>query len=137
MSARPGNWQLLDHSKDPVGGDPARIAELTAYYATMADTINSEAAILRKIGEGDTSQLKSSPPMPFVSAVAPSPVPSPRRPAGIPPSGQPCGRTSLSWKRRGGSQRKPSRMLSRPRAPGLRLPLSPIRAPTVRKTLPL
>lgn len=58
MSARPGNWQLLDHSKDPVGGDPARIAELTAYYATMADTINSEAAILRKIGDGDTSQLK-------------------------------------------------------------------------------
>lgn len=60
MSARPGNWQFLDHSRDPVGGDPARIAELTAYYATMAETISSEAAILGKIGDGDTTQLKGA-----------------------------------------------------------------------------
>ncbi|WP_394769104.1 hypothetical protein [Lacisediminihabitans sp.] len=58
MSARPGNWQLLNHSTDPVGGDPARLAELTQYYKTMAETISSEAATLKKIGNGDTTELK-------------------------------------------------------------------------------
>lgn len=58
MSARPGNWQLLDQPVDPVGGNPTRLDTLIAYYKTMAETITSEAATLTRIGEGDATELK-------------------------------------------------------------------------------
>lgn len=58
MSARPGNWQLLAHGSDPVGGDPEELHVLVGYYKKMADTISSEAATLEQIGNGDGNQLK-------------------------------------------------------------------------------
>jgi len=58
MSDRPGNWPLLNHPKDPVGADAARVSELITYYTTMADTIRTEAATLQQIGDGDDSQFK-------------------------------------------------------------------------------
>lgn len=58
MPSRAGNWQLLDHSSDPVAGDPDQLLDLISYYRTMADTIMSEAAILKRIGDGDTTQFE-------------------------------------------------------------------------------
>ncbi|MCU1405166.1 MAG: hypothetical protein JWQ43_1469 [Glaciihabitans sp.] len=58
MPLRPGNWQLLNHSVDPVGGSPGELTDLIGYYTRMAETINSEARSLQAIGDGDTSQLK-------------------------------------------------------------------------------
>ncbi|TFD85855.1 hypothetical protein E3T61_17170 [Cryobacterium lactosi] len=58
MSARHGNWHLLDHSVDPVGGDPIRLTATIKYYREMAETITSEAAMLTRIGDGDSTELK-------------------------------------------------------------------------------
>ena len=58
MSDRPGNWQLLNQPKDPIGGDAAAVAQLVAYYTAMAETIKTEAATLQQIGDGDDSQFK-------------------------------------------------------------------------------
>jgi len=58
MPDRPGNWQLLNRPKDPIGADPARVTELAAYYAEMAETISTEAAALKRIGDGDDSRFK-------------------------------------------------------------------------------
>ena len=58
MPARPGNWQLLGHGADPVAGDPDQLHDLIAYYAKIAETIKSEAAVLQRIGSGDTTELK-------------------------------------------------------------------------------
>ena len=57
MPARSGNWPLLGHDSDPVAGDPDQLHDLIAYYTKMADTITSEAAVLERIGSGDTSEL--------------------------------------------------------------------------------
>jgi len=57
MPARSGNWPLLGHDSDPVAGDPDRLHDLISYYTKMADTITSEAAVLERIGSGDTSEL--------------------------------------------------------------------------------
>ena len=58
MSARPGNWQLLEHDTDPVGGDPEELHVLVGYYTKMADTISSEATMLEQIGSGDGTSLQ-------------------------------------------------------------------------------
>ena len=58
MPARPGNWPLLGHGADPVAGDPDQLHDLISYYAKIAETISSEAAVLQRIGAGDTTELK-------------------------------------------------------------------------------
>jgi len=58
MPARNGNWPLLGHPSDPVAGDPDQLHDLIAYYAKIAETITSEAAVLQRIGAGDTTELK-------------------------------------------------------------------------------
>ena len=51
MTARPGNWALLDHDSDPVSGDPAAVRSEANYYSNMAETIKQEAARLKSLGE--------------------------------------------------------------------------------------
>jgi len=58
MPARAGNWELLHESSDPVVADVPVVHELVAYYTTIAQEITSEAAVLERIGDGDTSQFK-------------------------------------------------------------------------------
>jgi hypothetical protein len=58
MPARSGNWPLVGHPSDPVAGDPDQLHDLTTYYAKIAETIKSEAAVLQRIGSGDTTELK-------------------------------------------------------------------------------
>jgi len=58
MPARPGNWSLLGHPSDPIAGDPDQLHDLVVYYAKIAETIKSEAAVLQRIGSGDTTEMK-------------------------------------------------------------------------------
>ncbi|WP_423922505.1 hypothetical protein ACPEEZ_02875 [Frigoribacterium sp. 2-23] len=58
MGARPGEWNLLHESKDPMSADADQIDVLATFYSDMAKTIHDEAAVLKRIGEGDESQFK-------------------------------------------------------------------------------
>lgn len=51
MTARPGNWTLLDHSSDPVAGDSAAVHSAATYYSSMAETIKEEANRLKTLGQ--------------------------------------------------------------------------------------
>jgi hypothetical protein len=58
MPARGGNWALLGEGSDPVVADVDVVQQLVQYYKDLADEITSEAAVLKKIGDGDESQFK-------------------------------------------------------------------------------
>lgn len=51
MTARAGDWSLLDHGSDPVAGDPAAVRSKASYYADMAETIRKEASRLKTLGQ--------------------------------------------------------------------------------------
>jgi hypothetical protein len=56
MSARPGNWQLLELGGDPLPGDPQEVASEAAHYRDLAQEIRSQVARLRELASG-TNQL--------------------------------------------------------------------------------
>ncbi|MET0447852.1 MAG: hypothetical protein ABWX74_16610 [Aeromicrobium sp.] len=53
MSARPGEWHLLDHDDDPVPGDADDVGDEATHYSTVARTISAQAARLRRLAESD------------------------------------------------------------------------------------
>lgn len=55
MSARPGEWHLLDHDSDPVPGDPLEVGDEATHYSTVATTISDQATRLRRLAEDDAA----------------------------------------------------------------------------------
>lgn len=53
MSARPGDWGLLDRDGDPVPGDPEMVAKEITYYDRVADDIKHQVARLRRLADPD------------------------------------------------------------------------------------
>ncbi|RBY91455.1 hypothetical protein DQ244_08965 [Blastococcus sp. TBT05-19] len=56
MSARPGNWGLLELGRDPLPGDPDEVATEAAHYRDLAQEIRSQVARLRELASG-TNEL--------------------------------------------------------------------------------
>jgi hypothetical protein len=55
MSARYGEWHLLDHDSDPVPGSPVLVGDEAEHYATVATTIASQARRLRRLAADDAA----------------------------------------------------------------------------------
>lgn len=55
MANRPGRWDLLGYDADPITTRPDEVAELAKYYQDMATDIETAAAQLRPVGDGDLS----------------------------------------------------------------------------------
>lgn len=53
MTARPGEWQLLGHGRDPVPGEPAHAQRLAEGYGTTADDIERLSGRLRRMSDLD------------------------------------------------------------------------------------
>ena len=57
MSARPGNWALLEcHGGDPLPGDPHEVATQASHYRHLAEEIRAQVARLRQLASG-TNEL--------------------------------------------------------------------------------
>lgn len=56
MSARPGNWELLDCHGDPLPGDPQEVASEASHYRDLAEEIRTQVARLRQLASG-TNEL--------------------------------------------------------------------------------
>ncbi|GAA4703606.1 hypothetical protein APR04_000549 [Promicromonospora umidemergens] len=57
-AARVGEWQLLDHDDDPVPAEASGLDAVIRHYKAIAGMMTTQAALLKKIGEGDESLLK-------------------------------------------------------------------------------
>lgn len=57
-ASRPGKWNLLGHDSDPVPADPTALDTVIAHYKKVADAMTTQAALLKRIGDGDESQFK-------------------------------------------------------------------------------
>ncbi|MDM7887898.1 hypothetical protein QUG98_05455 [Curtobacterium sp. RHCJP20] len=55
MAGRAGDWAALDEPGDPITTQPAKVLELAAYYRDMAESMETTAATLEKVGSGDES----------------------------------------------------------------------------------
>ena len=57
MSARPGDWSLLQLAGDPFPGDENAVSQQAGHYQNVADAISDQITTLRKIGNGDAQGL--------------------------------------------------------------------------------
>jgi hypothetical protein len=57
-AARTGDWPLVGHDSDPVPADPSELDEVIAHYKTMSEAMTEQAALLKRIGDGDVRLLK-------------------------------------------------------------------------------
>ncbi|MGW2090574.1 hypothetical protein [Promicromonospora sukumoe] len=57
-AARVGRWDLLDHEDDPVPAEPSGLDAVIKHYTEIADMMTTQAALLKKIGDGDETLLK-------------------------------------------------------------------------------
>lgn len=57
MSARPGDWSLLNLSGDPLPGDELAVSSQATHYQSVADTISDQITSLRQISNGDAKGL--------------------------------------------------------------------------------
>jgi len=57
-AARVGRWDLLDHDDDPVPAEASGLDAVIKHYKEIAEMMHTQAALLKKIGEGDESLLK-------------------------------------------------------------------------------
>jgi hypothetical protein len=57
-AARVGRWDLLDHDDDPVPAEASGLDAVIRHYKAIAEMMTTQAALLKKIGEGDESLLK-------------------------------------------------------------------------------
>lgn len=58
MPARTADWPLLDYDTDPVPSDPSELDEIIRYYAQVSEALATQAALMRKLGDGDETLLK-------------------------------------------------------------------------------
>ncbi|GAA4703574.1 hypothetical protein APR04_000543 [Promicromonospora umidemergens] len=57
-AARTGDWPLVGHDSDPVPADPSELDEVIAHYKTISEAMTEQAALLKRIGDGDVRLLK-------------------------------------------------------------------------------
>lgn len=57
-AARTGEWHLLGYDTDPVPAEVSGLDEVIAHYKKLSDAMIRQAALLKRIGEGDESQFK-------------------------------------------------------------------------------
>ncbi|MGI5187012.1 hypothetical protein ACQEVI_02575 [Promicromonospora sp. CA-289599] len=57
-AARTGDWPLVGHDSDPVPADPSELDKVIAHYKTMSEAMTEQAALLKRIGDGDVRLLK-------------------------------------------------------------------------------
>ncbi|GAA2231149.1 hypothetical protein GCM10010413_31260 [Promicromonospora sukumoe] len=57
-AARVGEWQLLDYDDDPVPAEPSGLDAVIRHYKKIAETMTTQAALLKRIGDGDETLLK-------------------------------------------------------------------------------
>lgn len=57
-AARQGNWPLVDHESDPVPADPSELKDVIAHYKKISEAMTEQAALLKRIGDGDVRLLK-------------------------------------------------------------------------------
>ncbi len=57
-AARQGDWTLVDHDSDPVPADPSELDEIIAHYKKISEAMTEQAALLKRIGDGDVRLLK-------------------------------------------------------------------------------
>lgn len=57
-AARAGQWDLLGFDSDPVPADGSELTGLIRHYKNIADAMTAQAALLKKVGEGDENLLK-------------------------------------------------------------------------------
>lgn len=58
MASRPGDWQLLGYSQDPVGGDLDAVDEAIRQFTRVTEALVTQATLIRQIGSGDITLLK-------------------------------------------------------------------------------
>ena len=59
-AARVGQWDLLGYDDDPVPAKASGLDEVIKHYKEIADMMHTQAALLKKLGDGDESQLKGN-----------------------------------------------------------------------------
>ena len=57
-AARVGRWDLLDHDDDPVAAEASGLDAVIKHYTEIAEMMTTQAALLKKIGDGDETLLK-------------------------------------------------------------------------------
>jgi hypothetical protein len=57
-AARVGRWDLLDHDDDPVPAEASGLDALIKHYTDITTMMTTQAALLKKIGDGDETLLK-------------------------------------------------------------------------------
>jgi len=57
-AARVGEWHLLDYDDDPVPAEPSGLDAVIKHYQEIAEMMTTQAALLKKIGDGDETLLK-------------------------------------------------------------------------------
>lgn len=57
-AARQGDWPLVDHDSDPVPADPTELDTVIDHYRKISEAMTEQAALLKRIGDGDVRLLK-------------------------------------------------------------------------------
>lgn len=57
-AARQGDWPLVDHDSDPVPADPSELDKVIDHYKKISEAMTEQAALLKRIGDGDVRLLK-------------------------------------------------------------------------------
>ncbi|MFI2365266.1 hypothetical protein [Promicromonospora sp. NPDC019610] len=57
-AARVGEWHLLDYDDDPVPAEASGLDAVIKHYKDIAEMMTTQAALLKKIGDGDETLLK-------------------------------------------------------------------------------
>jgi hypothetical protein len=57
-AARVGEWHLLDYDDDPVPAEASGLNAVIKHYKEIAQMMHTQAALLKKIGDGDETLLK-------------------------------------------------------------------------------
>ncbi len=57
-AARVGEWHLLDYDDDPVSAEASGLDAVIKHYKDIAEMMTTQAALLKKIGDGDETLLK-------------------------------------------------------------------------------
>lgn len=57
-AARQGDWPLVDRDSDPVPADPSELDKVIDHYKKISEAMTEQAALLKRIGDGDVRLLK-------------------------------------------------------------------------------
>nr|BFF21553.1 hypothetical protein GCM10025730_50740 [Promicromonospora thailandica] len=73
-AARDGDWHLLGYDTDPVPAEASGLDDVIRHYETITTQMETQAKLLKKIGDGDETLLKGWPPMPCANGPGRAPT---------------------------------------------------------------